>query len=244
MTDANIDDGLIAEVASRLDLREPNRAAIESVVMMTSQHFDVDDGDPPYECIVDSATGVGKTYVLAGLIEYLAGARTPTRNFLLLAPGRTIRDKSIQNFTPGHRRSLTGAMRSRPFLVTSENFASAATHAVMADPSRTKLYVFTVQALTSTRDDEGRRTHEFVEGLGGSFFDHLAGLDDLVILADEHHCYRGHAFSRTITQLKPEVVVGLTATPSRADESMVVYRYPLGLLAFAQQFCWAEAIGR
>ena len=48
MTDANIDDGLIAEVASRLDLREPNRAAIESVVMMTSQHFDVDDGDPPY----------------------------------------------------------------------------------------------------------------------------------------------------------------------------------------------------
>ena len=52
-------------------------------------------------------------------------------------------------------------------------------------------------------------------------------LDDLVILADEHHCYRGPAFSRTITDLNPELVVGLTATPAKRDEALVVFRYPL-----------------
>ena len=60
-----------------------------------------------------------------------------------------------------------------------------------------------------------------------SFFQYLSQLDDLVILADEHHCYRGPAFSRTIRELKPELVVGMTATPVRADESMIAFRYPL-----------------
>ena len=35
----------------------------------------------------------------------------------------------------------------------------------MDDPTRTKLYVFTVQALTSATG-EGRATHEYQEGLG------------------------------------------------------------------------------
>jgi type III restriction enzyme len=226
MSDINIDEHLLSEVAARLDLREPNRQAIESVAAMTSQHFDVDGKDAPYECVVDSATGVGKTYVMAGLLEYFAGLGTPARNFLLLAPGRTIRDKSIQNFTPGHRKSLTSAMNSGPFVVTSDNFKSPATRKVMEDPARTKLFVFTVQALTSWTGD-GRATHEFQEWLGGSLFDHLASLDDLVILADEHHCYRGPAFSNTIKKLLPQLVIGLTATPAHADVDMVVYRYPL-----------------
>lgn len=226
MVDLRIDWDLLDGIERRLELREPNRQAVESVAVMTSQHYDVDQKPGPYECIVDSATGVGKTYVLAGLMEYLAGTDRPVRNFLLLAPGRTIRDKSIGNFTPGHRKSLTGAMKSRPYLVTSENFDTPATRAVMEDAARTKLYVFTVQALTSATGD-GRETHAYQEGLGGSFYEWLAQLDDLVIFADEHHTYRGPAFSRTIQYLNPEVVVGLTATPAKADDALVVYRYPL-----------------
>jgi type III restriction enzyme len=226
MNDLQIDWDLLDEIEHRLELREPNRQAIESVAVMSSQHYDVDGHDGPFECIVDSATGVGKTYVMAGLVEYYAGVERPARNFLLLAPGRTIRDKSIQNFTAGHRKSLTGSMKSRPYLVTSENFASPATRAIMADSARTKLYVFTVQALTSSTGD-GRETHEYQEGLGASFYKWLAGLDDLVVLADEQHCYRGPAFSKTIKELNPEVVVGLTATPAKADNALVVYRYPL-----------------
>lgn len=226
MSGIHINDDLLSEIAHQLELRKPNRAAVESVAAMTSMHFDVDVKAAPFECIVDSATGVGKTYVMAGLIDYFAGLETPARNFLLLAPGRTIRDKSIKNFSPGHRKSLTGAMKSEPFVITADNFKSPATRKVMEDSSRTKLFIFTVQVLTS-KTGEGRATHEYQEWLGGSLFDWLSSLDDLVILADEHHCYRGPAFSKTITDLLPELVVGLTATPAKADENLVVYRYPL-----------------
>lgn len=226
MGELNVDEALLTEVAERLDLRETNRKAIESVLLRSSMHYDVDGLDGPFECIVDSATGVGKTYVLAGLMEYLALASSPAKNFLVIAPGRTIRNKTIRNFTPGDKKSLTAAMRSQPYLITAENFDSPATRSIMADESKTKVYVFTVQALTSKTGD-GRATHEFQEGLGSSFYDWLAGLDDLVILADEHHCYRGPAFSKTIRELNPEVVVGLTATPPKADEALVAYRYPL-----------------
>lgn len=216
---------LLAEVAHRLDLREPNRKAIESVILRTSDHYDVQEKAEPYECIVDSATGVGKTYVMAGLMEYLAGAANPVRNFLLLAPGRTIRDKSILNFTPGNPKSLRRMLRSDPYVITADNFNAQSTRIAIDDPTVTKLYIFTVQALTSATG-EGRTTHVPLENLGMSFFDHLARLEDLVILADEHHCYRV-AFSRTIRDLKPELVVGMTATPVRADESLVAFRYPL-----------------
>jgi len=234
MSDLYVDTNLLAEITHRLDLRKPNEEAVDSVAKVVSQHFDVEQKPAPFECIVDSATGVGKTYVLAGLVEYFAGRETPARNFLLLAPGRTIRDKSINNFTPGHRKSLTGAMKSRPEVITADNFENQATHTVMEDNSKTKLYIFTVQALTSATG-EGRATREFQETLNGSFYDWLARRDDLMILADEHHCYRGPAFSRTIADLKPSVVIGLTATPDRRDESVVVYRYPLAY-AIRDQF--------
>ena len=226
MGELSIDRELLEEVAERLDLRETNRRAVETVLLRTSLHYDIDGNDTVFECIVDSATGVGKTYVLAGLIEYLALADPPARNFLVMAPGRTIRNKTIRTFTPGDKKALTPGMRSVPYLVTADNFDSPATRAIMEDPTRTKVYVFTVQALTSATG-EGRATHEFQEGLGTSFFEWLSRQDDLVILADEHHCYRGPAFSRTIRDLNPELVVGLTATPERADNQLVIYRYPL-----------------
>lgn len=226
MPDLNVDSNLLEEVRHRLTLRDPNALALESVANVISQHYDVEGKESPLVMIVDSATGVGKTYIMAGIMEYLAGTEDPARNFLLLAPGRTIRDKSINNFAPGHPKSITELLRSDPYVVDKNNFKSPATLAVMKDPSRTKLYIFTVQALTSATGD-GRETHEYQETLAGSFYEFLAGLDDLVILADEHHCYRGPAFTHTITNLNPEVVIGVTATPDRRDENLVIFRYPL-----------------
>ena len=107
MPGLNVDGNLLAEIRHRLTLRDPNAVAVESVANVISQHYDVDSGESPLEMIVVSATGVGKTYVMAGIMDYLAGTDDPARNFLLLAPGRTIRDKSINNFTPGHPKSIT-----------------------------------------------------------------------------------------------------------------------------------------
>lgn len=230
-----IDQDLIEEVASRLDLRQPNKEALESLVFEMAQHYDVDSRPAPFECVIDSATGVGKTFILAAGIEYYAAAGA-VRNFAVIAPGKTIRDKTINQFTPGHPRSLLGPMAAHPVLVTAENFASASVKAALDDDAQVKLYVFTVQSLTAPTTKQGRRTHAFQEGLGSGFYEHLAGLDDLIVFADEHHCYSGPKFSETIYDLAPYAIVGLTATPAKdTPEDQIIYAYPLAA-AIAEKF--------
>lgn len=222
----DIDEDLIEEISSRLDLREPNREALESLVFELAQHYSVENRPPPFEAVIDAATGVGKTYIIAAAIEYLAARGV--RNFSVIAPGRTILDKTVANFTPGNPKSLLASMQATPHLVTSENFSSPAVRAAMDDDAQTKLYVFTVQSLTAPTTKQGRRTHEFQEGLGAGFYKHLAGLDDLVVFADEHHCYFGPAFSVAIKDLHPHAIVGLTATPDpKTPDEQIIYRYPL-----------------
>jgi type III restriction enzyme len=217
---------LLEGVASRLDLREPNMRAVETLAAELSQHFDIDLRPAPFEGIIDSATGVGKTYILAGSIEYLAA--TGVRNFAVITPGRTILDKTVANFTPGHRKSLLGGMEVSPVVITSENFNSAAMRAAMDDPTQVKLFIFTVQALTKPTTETGRKTHKFQEGLGRAFYAHLDALRDLVVFADEHHCYYGPAFSAAVRDLTPWALVGLTATPHRrTPPEEIIFRYPL-----------------
>ena len=43
----------------------------------------------------------------------------------------------------------------------------------MDDPEQVKLYIFTVQSADQARDEAGRKTHKFQEGLGEAFYEHL-----------------------------------------------------------------------
>lgn len=235
MGELDIDLDRLDEVASRLDLRAPNKEAMDSLAYAHSWHYDVDGGGSPYECVIDSATGVGKTYVIVACVEYFAAARG-YRNFAVIAPGDTIRNKTIANFTPGHRKSLLKSMESEPVLVTADNFNTPAMRAILDDDSRVKIYVFTVQALLAPTTKQGRKTHAYQEGLGSGFYDHLAALDDLLVFADEAHCYTGPAFSRTIADLDPNAIVGLTATPDKKTPiDQIIFRYPLAA-AIAEKF--------
>ncbi len=216
----------IEAIAARLDLREPNKDALASIVFETAQHYQIDRAPPPFEAMVDVATGVGKTYVLAGAIEYFA--LEGVRNFAVIAPGRTILHKTVANFTPGHPKSLLGGMEVRPVVITSDNFATPAMRATMDDPQQVKLFIFTVQALLKPESKLGRKTHKFQEGLGEALYAHLQGLDDLVVFADEHHTYYGPAFSAAIRNLRPRVLIGLTATPDKkTPPNQIIFRYPL-----------------
>jgi len=216
----------IEAIAARLDLREPNKDALASIVFETAQHYQIDREPPPFEAVVDVATGVGKTYVLAGSIEYFAV--DGVRNFAVIAPGRTILHKTVANFTPGHPKSLLGGMEVRPVVITSDNFATAAMRAALDDPTQVKLFIFTVQALLKPESKLGRKTHKFQEGLGQAFYAHLQSCDDLVVFADEHHTYYGPAFSAAIRNLRPHVLIGLTATPDKkTPQSQIIFRYPL-----------------
>lgn len=213
-------------IAARLDLRQPNKEALESIVLETVQHYEIDGKQPPFEAVVDSATGAGKTYILAAAIEYFAA--DGVRNFAVITPGRTILDKTVANFTPNHAKSLLGGMDVRPVVITSENFATAAMRAAMDDSQQVKLFVFNVQSLIKPTTKAGRKTHEFHEGLGEAFYAHLREQEDLVVFADEHHAYYSPAFSSAIRDLDPRVLIGLTATPHKnTPEDQIIYRYPL-----------------
>ena len=221
-----VDESALAAVAARLDLREPNARAVESLAAELTQWFDIDAKTPPFEGVIDSATGVGKTYILAGALEYLA--TQGVRNFAVITPGRTILEKTVANFTQGHPKSLLAGMDTRPVVITAENFNTPAMRQVMDDETSVKLFVFTVQSLTKPTTKAGRRTHKFQEGLGRAFYEHLDAQDDLVIFADEHHTYFGPSFSAAVRDLTPYALVGLTATPHKnTPPEQIIFRYPL-----------------
>jgi type III restriction enzyme len=217
----------IAEIASRLDLRDPNAEAVQTLQAELSQHYDVDEKTGVFEAVVDSATGVGKTYILAGAMELLA-ATSDVRDFVIITPGRTILEKTRDNFTPGHAKSLLGPMSFRPVVITTENFATPAMRQAMDDETAVKVYLFTVQSLLKPQTKTARKTRKFQEGLGTEFYAHLQETEKLVVFADEHHVYYAPAFSAAVRDLDPWLLVGLTATPAkRTPEDQIIFRYPL-----------------
>ena len=82
-------EDVIAEIAARLDLREPNREAVRTINAAVSQYYDVEEQLPPFEAVVDSATGVGKTYILIAAMELFAAAYG-VRDFVIVTPGRNV----------------------------------------------------------------------------------------------------------------------------------------------------------
>lgn len=232
-----LDHGLVAAVSAALDLRAPNRDALTTIALRVSEHFAADEPSVPYEGVIDVATGVGKTYVLAGVIEYLA--EKGYRDFAIVTPGRTVARKTVRNFTPGDAKSLLPGMEVDPVVVTSETFSSPAVAAAMADPERVKVYIFTVQALLKPTTRMGRKTHDFDEDLGDSFYEKLRSSDTLVLLADEYHLYGGAEFSKAVRGLDPQILLGLTATPPK--DAPVIFRYPLAA-AIAERYVKTPAI--
>lgn len=217
----------VDELASRLDLREPNKAAVETIAAEVSQRYDVEGKAAPLEAVIVSATGVGKTYILIAAMELFAAAYG-VRDFVIVTPGRTILNKTKDNFTPGHQKSLLGPMSFQPVVITSDNFNTPAMRAAMNDPLQVKVYLFTVQALINPESNVARKTHKFQEGLGEEFYTHLQSIEQLVVFADEHHTYYGPAFSKAVRELKPWVLLGLTATPDpKTPEDEIIFRYPL-----------------
>jgi type III restriction enzyme len=226
MPDLAVDVHLIDDIAAQLDLREPNRDALEAIAVAERIHYEHRKAPPPFEGVVDVATGVGKTYVMAGAMEYFAALGH--RHFAVITPGSTILNKTVRNFSHGDAKSLLGGMSIRPELITAETFDSPMVAAQMENEETVKIYIFTVQSLIRPTTKQGRRTHEFREAMGDAFYEKLASEEDLIVFADEHHTYYGPAFSRAIRGLHPYALIGLTATPHpKTPAEQVIFRYPL-----------------
>ena len=215
------DADLVESIGHSLDLRRPNMEALDAIAK------GLETAKPGAELIADLATGVGKTFIAGALIDYLFEAGV--RNVVFVTPGSTIQKKTIDNFTPGHRKYLRG-LRSRPLVITLDDLETGNVAAALDDESQLKLFVFTVQSMLRPNTNDARRAHRAHESLGVALYDYLQTQDDVVVIADEHHIYySGNAkkFQSAIDDLNASAMIGLTATPQDPNSPNIIYRYPL-----------------
>ena len=227
------DTNLIEELSSRFDLRTPNREALATLV----QRLEAGDYAPLDQLMLDLATGVGKTFVMAAFIEYLN--RQGHRNVMVVTPNTVVQDKTVRDFSHGSERYIDG-FHSPPILVTPDNaqgFAVAeSARSLFTSDEASMLYVFNVQQLfppkeggksqATGQEAQRRKTWRWQEEYG-SLMDHLRSLDDLVVIVDEAHLFGSTAkvYRSALKELLPQATVGLTASPDKNDD--IVYRYPL-----------------
>ena len=196
------------------------------------------DRDFPSLCFA-LATGVGKTRLMGAFIAYLHLAWN-IRHFFVLAPNLTIYNKLIADFTPGFAKyvfqGLSDFALEPPEIITGDNYESGRgiRAADLYGETGVHVNIFNISKInTQVRGDKAPRIKRLSEYIGESYFEYLSGLDDLVLLMDESHRYRGKAGMRAINELKPILGLELTATPQiesgsrTTDFKNVIYSYPL-----------------
>jgi type III restriction enzyme len=232
----SFDSDMLESISAEFDLRAPNKEALRRLV------FTLDgDYDPDVMQVLNLATGVGKTYLMAAFVEYLR--RQGVGNVVIVTPGKTVQAKTVQNFTPGTPRYITGSAVP-PEVVTPQDYSAWV--ARQNGPARLAFgrevpmlaFIFNIQQLIAPKEAEGdthgatqdamRRKPRRVDENAGVLFDYLKGLDDLVVIADESHLYGASAvaFNAALKELDPAAAIGLTASVDKKTDH-VIYEYPL-----------------
>lgn len=166
------------------------------------------------------ATGVGKTRLMGAFISYLHLAHG-INNFFVLAPNLTIYNKLIADFTRNTPKyvfkGIAEFAQQPPLIITGDNYDQSGV-AVVDQPGGfahdVRINIFNISKINSeVRGGKEPRIKRMKEVLGDSYFNHLANLQDLVLLMDESHRYRASAGVRSINDLKPLFGLELTATP-------------------------------
>ena len=246
-------------ISNRLSLRSPQRDSLEILARLceivalskdadvaaaleaVKSEFDtVEDFERDFPSLCFAlATGVGKTRLMGAFIAYLFQSEG-IRNFFVLAPNLTIYTKLIADFTPNTPKYVFKGIGefaiNPPVVITGETYesATAARGQLFDNPDDCHINIFNISKINSeVRGGNAPRIKRLSEYIGQSYFDYLAGLDDLVMLMDESHRYRASAGVRAINELKPILGLELTATPQvekgGASEPFknVIYSYPL-----------------
>jgi type III restriction enzyme len=185
------------------------------------------------------ATGVGKTRLMGAFVSYLNQA-WGIRHFFVLAPNLTIYSKLIADFTPGTPKyvfqGLSDFAIEPPEIITGDTYENGRgiRSADLFGETGVHINIFNISKINAeVRGDKEPRIKRLQEYIGESYFEYLSKLDDLVLLMDESHRYRGKAGMRAINELKPILGLELTATPQTengnrtTDFKNVIYSYPL-----------------
>jgi putative type III site-specific deoxyribonuclease len=232
----SFDSDMLESISAEFDLRTPNKEALRQLVFTL-----YGDYDPDVMQVLNLATGVGKTYLMAAFVEYLR--RQGVGNVVIVTPGKTVQAKTVQNFTPGTPRYITGAAVP-PEVVTPQDYSAWIARqngpAQLSFGRETPMlaFIFNIQQLIAPKEAEGdthgatqdamrRKPRRFDEN-AGVLFDYLKALDDLVVIADESHLYGASAvaFNAALKELDPAAAIGLTASVDKKTDH-VIYEYPL-----------------
>ena len=247
-------------IAGRLSLRAPQRRSLEILDRITeiipprksanlqaaietikSEYPTVTDFEREFPSLCFAlATGVGKTRLMGAFISYLHLAHR-INHFFVLAPNLTIYNKLKTDFTPNTPKyvfkGIAEFATEPPLMITGENyeFGAGVRRGVLPGMDLgVHVNIFNISKINAeVRGGKSPRIKRLSEYIGESYFEYLAGLDDLVLLMDESHRYRASAGIRAINELKPVMGLELTATPfvetSRGSVAFknVIYDYPL-----------------
>lgn len=246
-------------ISNRLSLRPPQRESLEilarlceiitlekdgdtskALEIIKSEFPQVEDFERDFPSLCFAlATGVGKTRLMGAFIAYLYQSQN-IRHFFVLAPNLTIYNKLIADFTPNTPKYVFKGIgefaQVPPLLITGDNYeqGGAGRRGAMFDMGEVHINIFNISKINSeVRGGNSPRIKRLSEYIGESYFDYLAGLDDLVMLMDESHRYRASAGIKAINELKPILGLELTATPhiEKGTKSEpfknVIYNYPL-----------------
>lgn len=260
-------------IAGRLSLRTPQRESLEildrvmeigppekgqdveaALKIIQSEFPTVTDFERAFPSLAfHLATGVGKTRLAGAFISYLHQAHD-IRHFFVLAPNLTIYRKLIADFTPGTPKyvlhGLAEYVAEPPLIITGEDYQAGASvrDRDLFGGTGVHINIFNISKInTEVRGDKSPRIKRMAEYVGQSYFDYLAGLDDLVLIMDESHRYRGSAGVRVLNELAPILGLELTATPqvetgARTEPfKNVIYSYPLAH-AIRDQFVKIPAV--
>jgi type III restriction enzyme len=246
-------------IKNRLSLRDPLRDSLDIVARLTEDlklkkevdlvaelakvnaHFpSCKDFERNFVSLCFSiATGVGKTRLMGAFITYLH-LKKGIRNFFVLAPNLTIYEKLIEDFgNPNYPKyvfkGISEFVTKRPVIINGNNYAQ---QGLLFESTEVRINIFNISKFNKDskvgrgKAEIGRppKMKRLSEYLGQSYWDYLAGLDDLVILMDEAHRYHADASKNAINELKPVLGLELTATPT--DEKgkafkNIVYEYNL-----------------
>jgi type III restriction enzyme len=247
-------------ISNRLSLRPPQRdsleilarlceivslekgsAAAEALKTLRTEFPTVEEFERDFPSLCFAlATGVGKTRLMGAFISYLYLSEG-IRHFFVLAPNLTIYNKLFADFSPNTPKYVFQGVSefavNPPEIITGDNYESGRGIRgadLFGNPDSIHINIFNISKINSeVRGGKSPRIKRLSEYVGQSYFDYLAGLEDLVMLMDESHRYRASAGVRAINELNPILGLELTATPhvergQRAEPfKNVIYSYPL-----------------
>ncbi|MFR9543054.1 MAG: DEAD/DEAH box helicase family protein [Rikenellaceae bacterium] len=200
------------------------------------------------------ATGVGKTRLMGASVAYL-NLKYGIHNFFVLAPNLTIYNKLKDDFgNPAYHKYLfkgfSEFVNTEIKVVSGEDYGQSRN---LFAEQIVYIHLFNVAKFNSeTRGTKkggqaiAPRIKRMSEYIGQSYWQHLADLEDLVILMDESHRYHADSSKKSINELRPILGIEMSATP--IDEKgkpfkNVVYEYSLARAIDDGKYIKTPAVG-